>query len=151
MKTRQGFVSNSSSSSFVLFGCSINEDRANDMVKKALDMKMNEKYPNGIPATKPEGDDYRWGLENDYYNLLEDAEYFAEMDLYEKAEILDMEYNGDDCSSGIFLGFDPVYFRENPDVTFNQAIAIHTKKYVDLGIPEDEITFEYHEYVTYDG
>jgi hypothetical protein len=59
MKIRSGFVSNSSSSSFVLIGCEVN--------KKEL-QKIQEKL---VGREKVDSNDYAW--EDDAYEAIEDA------------------------------------------------------------------------------
>ena len=135
MKTRKGFVSNSSSSSFVLFGCEIPEDFINKLVKEYIIKENKEEYGDDIPTETT--DDY--GSLVDYIGMMKDPNYIDEMCEYEKAEICGFDRYEDGC----FFGFSPFEFKENPDMTFNQLKERYTARLINMGMSPDDVEFEY--------
>jgi hypothetical protein len=146
MKRRQGFVSNSSSSSFVLFGCTIEEEKVNEMYAAKLVANMIEKW--GTAEQVPPATDNKYGETSDeelFHDFVKDgdASIFEEQGSYEKAEYIGISYA--DEYIGYVAGFHPQWFKANPTKTWNDAIEVHTAELIALGLEESEICFDYYE------
>jgi hypothetical protein len=150
MKSRQGFVSNSSSSSFVLFGCEVPTKNLGVAAEKAIKNYMKEKYGSKDNYPTDYSSFKSWHKESYYHDLIVSEEpdtFFEDFDTYELKEIIGLEeYEGN-----FYTGIHPLEFQRNPDMTYNQMVKKYTQKCLDMGVPEDEISFEYIEEVTYDG
>jgi len=72
MKVRNGFVSNSSSSSFLIYGCIIDSSFANDTIEDAIELVFKDTgVRDSVSYWRPEGyDDYFIG--NSWSNVQDD-------------------------------------------------------------------------------
>ncbi len=98
MKIRQGFVSNSSSSSFIATGFRVNEDRLNDRVRKLIE-DGDLGYFEGLLV---DSDRYlAHGIEEEYPKMLDPDKVTKSMT---KMKDLATELGVDDAKVGICYG-----------------------------------------------
>lgn len=141
MKRRQGFVSNSSSSSFVLFGVQIEDDKVAQIAWAKIKAELTEKYGSldAVPTTERS-----WSKEGMYHEIVnhEDGIEAALEDVckYELGEAAGITYADEYC--GYWLGENPTWFRNNPDKTYNDLKAQITEMVRAAGV-EGDIEIEY--------
>jgi hypothetical protein len=124
MKIRSGFVSNSSSSSFIVFGANISFDKVKNML-----MRLTYKFPDDIL----EMEDY------DLYEYMESSEDFQKF-----LDKMNLELNIDYESEILYIGKTIAYISDGDDYydfafTLDEIQEIN-RKFMDLGFLPNEIS-----------
>lgn len=140
MKRRAGFVSNSSSSSFVLFGVEVKSEDVGRLAYESLKTEMIAEY--GDLDSVPEGKN-SWSREATWHEVKElGAEGMEDTCPHEMAEMVDgLEYA--DEYVGFMIGENPTWFRENPTKTYNDLVEEIGAKLEKAGLDATNLELEY--------
>jgi hypothetical protein len=139
MKRRAGFVSNSSSSSFVLFGVEVSSEDVSRLAYEVLKADMIEKYGSldNVPEAKRS-----WDPEATWHEVKDNPEAMEDQCPHELADVVPGLTYADEYV-GFMLGENPTWFRENPDKTYNDLVEEITAKLEAAGLKSDNVELEY--------